>query len=107
VVSASEDVRCEAEYGRKDIGKFGLAPYRLTTSRGRGATVSCFFALATLTRPTLRSAALQDKIKVLAIRCGFSNWILRDDTAIIFDIYIQVRTQNHAASELQDFRKAV
>jgi hypothetical protein len=44
---------------------------------------------------------------MLAIRCGFSNWILHYDTAIVFDIYIQVGTRNHAASELQDFRKAV
>ena len=44
---------------------------------------------------------------MLAIRCGFSNWILRYDAAIVFDIYIQVPTWNHAASELQNFRKAV
>jgi hypothetical protein len=44
---------------------------------------------------------------MLAIRCGFSNWILRYDAAIVFDIYIQVCARNHAASELQDFRKAI
>ncbi len=99
MASASEDVRCEAEYGRKDIGKFGSGPFRLTTSRGAGATVSCFFALATFTRTALRAAALQDQVQVFAARCNFSNWILRDDTAIIFDIYIQVRTRNHAISE--------
>ena len=44
---------------------------------------------------------------MLAIRCGFSNWILRYDAAIVFDIYIQVRTRNHAISEPQDFCKAI
>jgi hypothetical protein len=44
---------------------------------------------------------------MLASWCGFSNWILRDDAAIVFDIYIQVCTRNHAISEAQDFRKAV
>ena len=43
----------------------------------------------------------------IAIRCRFANWIMRYDAAIVFDIDIQVRTRNHAASELQDFRKAV
>jgi hypothetical protein len=32
---------------------------------------------------------------------------LRYDAAIVFDIYIQVRTRNDAISEPQDFRKAV
>jgi hypothetical protein len=44
---------------------------------------------------------------MLAIRCGFSNRILRHDTAVVFDIYIQVSTRNHAVSEPQDFREAV
>jgi hypothetical protein len=44
---------------------------------------------------------------MLAIRCGFSNWMLRYDAAIVFDIYIQVCTRNHLVSEPQDFRKAV
>ncbi len=44
---------------------------------------------------------------MLAIWCGFRNWILRYDTAVVFDIYIQVRTRNHAVSEPQDFCKAV
>ena len=38
---------------------------------------------------------------------SLGNWILRDDTAIIFDIYIQVRTRNHAVSQPQDFRKPI
>jgi hypothetical protein len=44
---------------------------------------------------------------MLAIWCGFSNWILRYDAAIVFDIYIKVSTRNHAFSEAQDFRKTV
>ena len=41
------------------------------------------------------------------MRCGFSDWILCYDAAIIFDIYIQVRPRNDAISQLQDFREAV
>ena len=44
---------------------------------------------------------------MLAIWRRFSDWILRDDTAIVFDIYIQVRARNDAVSELQDFGKAI
>ena len=44
---------------------------------------------------------------MLAIRCGFSNWILRYDAAVVFDIDIQVWTRNHVISEPQDFRKAI
>jgi hypothetical protein len=44
---------------------------------------------------------------VFAIRCGFSNWILRYDAAIVFHVYLQVCTRNHAISEPQDFCKAV
>jgi hypothetical protein len=44
---------------------------------------------------------------MLAIESGFRNWILRDDTTIVFDIHIQVRTRNHVLSEPQDFRKAI
>ena len=92
---------------RKDIRRFGSTPYRLTTSCGRGATPACSFAPATLARPTLRPAALQDQVQVLAIRCYFGDWILRYDTAIIFDLYIQICTRNDAISESQDLRKAV
>jgi hypothetical protein len=38
---------------------------------------------------------------------GLGNWILCYDTAVVFDIYIQVRTWNDASPKLQDFRKAV
>jgi hypothetical protein len=79
----------------------------LTTSRGRGATVSCCFEPTTLARPTLRPAALQDQVQVLAIRCYFDNWILRYDAAIVFDLYIQICTRNDAISESQDLRKPV
>jgi hypothetical protein len=92
---------------RKDIRRFGSTPYRLTTGCGRGATAACCFALATLTRPTLRSAALQDQVQVLAIRRRFANWILRYDAAIVFDLDIQICTPNDAISESQDLRKAV
>ena len=43
-------------------------------------------------RPTLRPTAPQYQIQVVALWCGFSNWILRYDTAVVFDIYIQVCT---------------
>jgi hypothetical protein len=79
----------------------------LTTSRGRGATVDRCFGLTTLARPTLRPAALQDQVQALAIRCYFGNWILRYDTAIVFDLYIQICTRNDAISESQNLRKAV
>ena len=44
---------------------------------------------------------------MLAIRYGFRNRILRYNAAVVFDIYIQVRTRNHSVSEPQDFRKAI
>jgi hypothetical protein len=44
---------------------------------------------------------------VLAVRFSVSNWILRYDAAVVFDIDIQIRTWNYAISELQDFGKAV
>jgi hypothetical protein len=52
----------------------------------------------TLTRPTLRPAAPQYQIQVVALWCGFSDWILRYDTAVVFDIYIQVCTWYHSIS---------
>jgi hypothetical protein len=55
----------------------------------------------------LRPAATQDQAQVLAMWFGFGNWILCYDTAVVFDIYIQVRTRNDASSKLQDFREAV
>jgi hypothetical protein len=55
----------------------------------------------------LRPAAAQDQVQVLAVWSGFGNRILRDDAAVVFHIYIQVCTWNHAGSQLQDFRKAV
>jgi hypothetical protein len=44
---------------------------------------------------------------VPAVWSGFGNWILRYDAAVVFHIYIQVCTRNHAISQLQDFRKAI
>ena len=44
---------------------------------------------------------------MFAGRYNFSNWILRYDTAIVFDIYIQIRTWSDAISELQNLRKAI
>ncbi len=44
---------------------------------------------------------------MFAIWFGFGNGILRYDTAVVFDIHIQVRTWSHATSELQDFREAI
>jgi hypothetical protein len=44
---------------------------------------------------------------MLAIPSGFSNRILRYDTAVVFDIYIQVCARNQAVSEPQDFREAI
>lgn len=67
----------------------------------------CCLALATLLRAALRPAAAQDQVQVLAVWSGFGNWILRYNTAVIFHIYIQVCTRNHAVSQLQDFRKAI
>ena len=64
------------------------------------------FALATLLRPALRPAALQDQVQVLAVWSSFSNWILRYDAAVVFHIYIQVRTRNHAVSQLAGFSQS-
>jgi hypothetical protein len=44
---------------------------------------------------------------MLAIWFSVGDWILRYDTTVVFDVYIQVCTWNHAISELQDFRKAI
>lgn len=44
---------------------------------------------------------------MLAVRSSFGNWILRYDAAVVFHIYIQVCTRNHAISQLQDFRKPI
>ena len=44
---------------------------------------------------------------MFAIWCGFSNWILRDDAAVVLDIHIQVCTPNDTISESQDFREAI
>ena len=63
--------------------------------------------MATLLRPTLRPAAAQNQIQVVAIRCGFGNRILCYNTAVVFDIYIKVCTWNHAVSQIQDFRKTI
>jgi hypothetical protein len=55
----------------------------------------------------LRPAPAQDQVQVLAVWSGFGNWILRYNAAVVFHIYIQVCTRNHAVSQLQDFRKAI
>jgi hypothetical protein len=55
----------------------------------------------------LRPAAAQDQVQVLAVWSGFGNWILRYNTAVVLNIYIQVCTRNHAVSQLQNFRKAI
>ena len=44
---------------------------------------------------------------MLAVWCDFGDWVLRYDAAVVFHIYIQVCTRNHAISEPQDFCKAV
>ena len=44
---------------------------------------------------------------MLAVWCDFGDWVLRYDAAVVFHIYIQVCTRNHAVSQLQDFRKAI
>jgi hypothetical protein len=55
----------------------------------------------------LRPAALQDQIQMVALWRGFSNWILRYDTAVVFDVHLQVCTRYHSISEAKDFRKLV
>jgi hypothetical protein len=55
----------------------------------------------------LRPAAAQDQVQVLAVWSGFCDWILRYDAAVVFHIYIQVCTRNHAVSQIQDFRQAI
>jgi hypothetical protein len=64
-------------------------------------------SLTTFALPTLRPATAQDQVQVLTIWYGLSNRILRNDTAVVFDVYIQVRAWNHAISQLQDFCEAV
>ena len=44
---------------------------------------------------------------MLAIRYGLSNRILRNDTAVVFDIDVQLYAWNHAISKSQDFREAI
>jgi hypothetical protein len=56
--------------------------------------------LTALTSSTLRAAPLKDQIQVLPVWYGFSNWVLRYDTAVVLDIHIKVCTRNHAISEL-------
>jgi hypothetical protein len=64
-------------------------------------------SLTTFARPALRPATAQDQVQVLAIWYGLSNWILRNNTAIVFDVYIQVSAWNHAISKSQDFHEAI
>jgi hypothetical protein len=63
--------------------------------------------LTAFLRSALRPATAQYQVQVLTIRHGLSNWILRNNAAVVFDIYIQVRAWNHAISELQDFCETV
>jgi hypothetical protein len=44
---------------------------------------------------------------MIAIWSGFGNWVLRYYATVVFDVHIQIRTRNHAASELQDFGETV
>jgi hypothetical protein len=64
-------------------------------------------SLTTFALPALRPATAQDQVQVLAIWHGLSNWILRNDTTIVLDVYIQVSAWNHAISESQDFHETI
>jgi hypothetical protein len=55
----------------------------------------------------LSSAALQDQIQMVALRPGPLNWILRYNTAVVFDVHVQVSAWNHAISQPQNLRKSV
>ena len=57
--------------------------------------------------PALRPAAAQDQVQVLAVWSCFGNRILCYNTAVVFDINIQVFIRNHAVSQLQDFREPI
>lgn len=88
---------------RRSTDRSGPGPWRLTTSRRRGATGFCRSVLAPLALPALRAASLQNQIEILAIWYGLGNWILRYNAAVVFYIDIQICARNHSAPELQDF----
>jgi hypothetical protein len=55
----------------------------------------------------LRPTATQNQVQMLTHGSRFRDGILRYDTTIVFDVYIQICARNHAISQLQDLRKAI
>lgn len=75
----------------------------LAAGRRSPAAGICNFSFGPFAGTTLRPTALQHQIQVTAFRVCARDWILRYNTAIVFDIYMQVHTWNHAGSKLQNF----
>ena len=61
--------------------------------------------MTTLTRATLGAAALENDVEMFAFGSRLGDRIVCDDTAIIFDLYIELTTWNQALAELKYFAK--
>jgi len=65
-----------------------------------------FACCATLICAALRPSALQDQIQMFSFESRFYDRVLGNNTAIVFDIHLQVRSWKHPIAETQDFSEA-